>query len=69
VSCKYAPHGSLTVYFQSANPGKDMGGNPRPRGAFNLMLWLSAPKSEALTGKWNLPAVSKIEACMGLSGQ
>jgi hypothetical protein len=68
---KYDPDGSLTLYFQNENPGKDKEWNwlPAPKGPFNLTMRLYAPKSEALTGKWNPPAVEKSEAFMGLSGQ
>lgn len=68
---KYDPDGSLTLYFQNENPGNDKEANwlPAPKGGFNLLLRLYAPRSEVLTGKWNPPPVTKTEAFMGLSGQ
>jgi len=68
---KYDPDGSLTLYFQNENPGKEKEANwlPAPKGPFNLMLRLYAPKSEVLNGKWSPPPVTKTEAFMGLSGQ
>jgi hypothetical protein len=67
----YDPDGSLTLYFQNENPGKDKEANwlPAPRGPFNLLMRLYAPKSEVLTGKWNPPPVTKTEAFMGITGQ
>jgi hypothetical protein len=32
---------------------------PAPKGPFNLTMRLYAPKSDALTGKWNPPPVMK----------
>jgi hypothetical protein len=54
--------GSLDLYFQNESPGEDKEANwlPAPKGAFNLTMRLYGPKSEALTGKWNPPAVTKI---------
>ena len=68
---RYDPDGSLTLYIQAENPGQDKGANwlPTPKGPFNLTMRLYAPKSEALTGKWNPPPVTKTEAFMGLTGQ
>ena len=67
----YSPDGSLDLYFQNENPGKDKEVNwlPAPRGPFTLTMRLYAPKSEALTGKWNPPPVTKTEALMGITGQ
>jgi hypothetical protein len=57
------PDGSLDLYFQNESPGKDKEANwlPAPRGAFNLTMRLYAPKSEALTGKWNPPPVKRVQ--------
>jgi len=68
---KYDPDGSLSLYFQNENPGNDKEANwlPAPKGGFNLLLRLYAPRSEVLTGKWIPPSVTKTEAFMGLSGQ
>jgi hypothetical protein len=58
---KYDPDGSLDLYFQNVSPGSDKEANwlPAPKGAFNLTMRLYAPKSDALTGKWNPPVVTK----------
>ena len=61
---KYDPDGSLDLYFQNENPGADKEANwlPAPKGPFNLTMRLYAPKSDALTGKWNPPPVTKSAA-------
>ena len=59
---KYGSDGSLDLYIQNATPGTDNEANwlpAPPKGAFNLTMRLYAPKSDALTGKWNPPAVTK----------
>jgi hypothetical protein len=63
--------GSLDLYFQNDSPGKDNEANwlPAPKAPFNLTMRLYAPKSEALTGKWNPPAVTRVQATVGLSAQ
>ncbi len=60
---KHDADGSLTLYFQNENPGSDRDANwlPAPKGPFNLTMRLYAPKSEALTGVWNPPAIKQIE--------
>lgn len=54
--------GSLDLYFQHESPGKDKEANwlPAPEGAFNLTMRLYGPKADALTGKWNPPAVKRM---------
>jgi hypothetical protein len=54
---QHNPDGSLDLYFQNESPGADKEANwlPAPKGPFNLSMRLYAPKSEALTGKWNPP--------------
>ncbi len=61
---KFGPDGSLDLYFQNESPGADKEANwlPAPKGPFNLTMRLYAPKSDALTGKWNPPPVTKAAA-------
>jgi hypothetical protein len=58
---KFNDDGSLDLYFQNESPGKDLEANwlPAPKEGFNLTMRLYGPKSDALTGKWNPPAVTK----------
>ena len=59
---KYNADGALDIYFQNESPGKDKEPNwlPAPKGGFNLTMRLYAPKTEALTGKWNPAAITKV---------
>jgi hypothetical protein len=59
---KYNGDGSLDLYFQNETPGQDQQANwlPAPKGPFNLTMRIYAPKSEALTGKWNPPPVTRV---------
>jgi hypothetical protein len=62
--------GSLDLYVQNQSPGADKEGNwlPAPTGPFNLTMRLYGPKSDALTGKWNPPAVTRADdAAVGAS--
>jgi hypothetical protein len=61
---KYNPDGSLDLYFQNESPGADKEANwlPAPKEPYNLTMRLYAPKSDALTGKWNPPPVMKVQA-------
>jgi hypothetical protein len=55
--------GSLDIYFQSESPGQDRETNwlPAPKAPFNLTMRLYGPRSEALTGKWSPPPVTKSQ--------
>jgi hypothetical protein len=59
---KYNSDGSLDLYFQNESPGKDLEANLAP-------CCLDAPKSEALTGKWNPPPVTKALGLPSLIAQ
>jgi hypothetical protein len=56
--------GSLDLYLQSESPGRDKEANwlPAPKGEFNLMLRLYSPKSAVLTGYWNPPPITRVQA-------
>jgi len=68
---KYGADGSLDLYFQNESPGKDKEVNwlPAPKGPFNVMLRLYAPRSDVLTGKWNPPPVMKLETTSSITAQ
>ena len=67
---KHNADGSFDLYFQNERPGTDKEANwlPAPKGEFNLMLRLYAPKSEVLIGKWNPPPVKRA-SLSSLGGQ
>jgi hypothetical protein len=67
---KYNGDGSLDLYFQNENPGaaKEANWLPAPKGPFNVLMRLYAPRSEALTGKWNPPPVKRM-SLPGLGAQ
>jgi hypothetical protein len=68
---KYNGDGSLDLYFPNESPGADLEANwlPAQRGPYNLTMRLYAPRSEALTGKWNPPPVVKDQGPSPLQAQ
>lgn len=67
----YNQDGSLDLYFQNQSPGVANEANwlPAPKGPFNLLMRLYAPKSEALTSKWNPPPVVRTQPVSVLPAQ
>jgi hypothetical protein len=68
---KYNADGSLDLYFQNESPGADKEVNwlPAPKGAFNLTMRLYGPQSDALTGKWSPPPITKTQGTSNLLAQ
>ena len=61
---KFNKDGSLDIYIQPNSPGKDKESNwlPSPKsGEMNMTMRLYAPKTEALDGRWNPPAIRRIK--------
>ncbi|HTP48104.1 MAG TPA: DUF1254 domain-containing protein [Casimicrobiaceae bacterium] len=58
----YNANGSLDLYIQNENPGKDKESNwlPAPKGDFNLILRVYWPKQEMLERRWEPPAVQRV---------
>jgi hypothetical protein len=54
--------GSLDIYIQPDNPGKDKESNwlPAPEGAFNMLLRTYLPQPQILNATWPLPVVQRV---------
>jgi hypothetical protein len=60
---KFGADGSLEIYIQHQSPGADKESNwlPSPSsGVLGVTMRVYAPKPEALDGRWNPPAVRKV---------
>jgi hypothetical protein len=59
---QYNADGSLDLYLQHANPGKDKESNwlPSPTGPIGVTMRLYAPKDSVLDGSWSPPPVKKV---------
>ncbi|MFS1525513.1 DUF1214 domain-containing protein [Microbulbifer sp. 2304DJ12-6] len=53
--------GSVVIYIQSQSPGKDKEANwlPAPKGEFNVLMRLYAPKPAVLFDRWSPPPIVK----------
>jgi hypothetical protein len=68
---RYNADGSLDLYFQNELPSANEEANwlPAPKGPFNVTMRLYAPRSDALTGKWNPPPVTRMASLPSVGGQ
>jgi hypothetical protein len=59
---KFNKDGSLDIYIQKDNPGKNRQSNwlPASSGNFSLVFTAYWPKEEMIKNKWSVPAVRKI---------
>jgi hypothetical protein len=61
---KYNPEGSLDLYIQHDDPGGGKTSNwlPSPTsGTLGITMRLYAPKPQALDGRWNPPAIKRVD--------
>ena len=61
---KYNADGSLDVYIQNESPGGDKESNwlPSPaQGRLAITMRLYVPKIQVLDGRWNPPAIRKVQ--------
>jgi hypothetical protein len=56
------PDGSLDLYIQSVDPGKDKESNwlPAPKGPFTVILRIYWPKDNVVNGRWNAPGIKQV---------
>jgi hypothetical protein len=69
---RYNPDGSLDLYIQHKNPGRDRESNwlPSPeKGALGITMRLYAPKLQARDGRWVPPAVRRVAVTADLLPQ
>jgi hypothetical protein len=59
---KFNSDGSLTIYLQTASPGKDRESNwlPAPKDDFSLFMRLYWPHKEILQGTWRPPGIERM---------
>lgn len=55
--------GSITFYIQNLSPGAELAANwlPAPQGSFICVMRLYWPKSEAIDGTWQPPAMQRVK--------
>lgn len=58
----YGADGSLELYYGPTDPGGDKTANwlPAPSGPLRIIMRLYAPRSAALDGRWNPPALREV---------
>ena len=61
---RYEPDGSLVLHIQHDWPGETRDTNwlPAPKDTFSLVFCLYAPKPDAIEGRWQVPAVMRIDS-------
>ena len=66
---QYNEDGSVDIYIQNQNPGRDKMANwlPSPTGKFSLNLRTYWPKQALLNGQWAPPPIQKIQDFKNLS--
>ena len=59
----YDTDGGVTIYLQKDAPGGDKDHNwlPTGGGTFNLMMRTYLPRPEVLDGRWQPPAVQRVD--------
>ena len=57
----FNPDGSLDIYIQNDNPGKDKESNwlPAPKDSFNVTLRIYWPKQDLLERRWTPPGIQR----------